>query len=86
MHCYDCNVDGRVTPAVAICTSCGAGICGDHTRMQSQDRSQTATPGNPSPLHTRSLLCVNCDGVLGVTFAHAIPGAESPLETPLSAE
>jgi hypothetical protein len=61
MNCYDCIVDGNTTPAVAICTSCGAGICGDHTRLETRDHAQAATPGNPSHHRTRSLICGSCD-------------------------
>ena len=57
MNCYDCTGDGRTTPAVAICTSCGAALCGDHTRLETQDHTQAATPGNPSsPPHPRTHL------------------------------
>ena len=64
MNCYDCMGDGRTTPAVAICTSCGAALCGDHTRLETQDHSQAATPGNPIHHRTRALICASCDGVL----------------------
>lgn len=64
MNCYDCIGDGRTTPAVAICTSCGAALCGEHTRLETQDHTQAATPGNPSHHRTRALICAGCDGVL----------------------
>src|SRR6478672_8501794 len=57
MNCYDCTGDGRTTPAVAICTSCGAALCGDHTRLETQDHTPAATPGNPSHHRTRALIC-----------------------------
>ena len=69
MNCYDCTGDGRTTPAVAICTSCGAALCGDHTRLETQDHTQAATPGNPSHHRTRSLICTSCDSVLRTVAA-----------------
>lgn len=30
MNCYDCDRQGHVSPAVAICHDCGAGICARH--------------------------------------------------------
>lgn len=69
MNCYDCISDGRTTVAVAICTSCGAGLCGDHTRLEVHDQTQPATPGNPSHHRTRSLICASCDSVLRMLVA-----------------
>ena len=64
MNCYDCIGEGRTTSAVAICTSCGAGLCGEHTRLETHDQMQAATPRNPSHRRTRSLICASCDRVL----------------------
>jgi hypothetical protein len=69
MNCYDCIGDGRTTPAVAICTSCGAALCGDHVRLETRDHTQAATPGNPSHHRTRSLICTGCDSVLRTVAA-----------------
>lgn len=30
MNCYDCNLSGDTTPAIAVCHDCGAGVCPDH--------------------------------------------------------
>jgi hypothetical protein len=54
---------------VAICTSCGAALCGDHTRLEIQDHTQAATPGNPSHHRTRTLICASCDSVLRTVAA-----------------
>jgi hypothetical protein len=64
MNCYDCTGNGHTTPAVGICTSCGAALCGHHTRREMHDQNQAATPGNPSHHRTRSLVCTNYDSVL----------------------
>lgn len=60
MNCYDCLLDGRATPAAAICNNCGAALCVDHVQLKSQDHS-IATPGNPSHHRTRRLVCSGCD-------------------------
>ncbi|WP_163544877.1 DUF2180 family protein [Occultella kanbiaonis] len=32
MNCYECQTENqRVTPAVAVCSQCGAATCVDHT-------------------------------------------------------
>lgn len=30
MKCFDCDSEGRVCDAVAVCTSCGAAMCAAH--------------------------------------------------------
>jgi hypothetical protein len=30
MNCYDCHQSGLTTPAIAICSDCGAGVCAQH--------------------------------------------------------
>ena len=69
MNCYDCAGAGRTTPAVAICHNCGAALCGDHARLETQDHSHAATPGNPTHHRTRALICTSCDMVLRVSAA-----------------
>ena len=32
MNCYECSKSGVDKPAVAICTSCSAGLCLEHLR------------------------------------------------------
>jgi hypothetical protein len=49
MNCYDCAGDGRTTPAVGICTNCGAALCGDHARLETQDHGLAATT---APAHS----------------------------------
>ena len=42
MNCLDCASLGRHTPAVGICTDCGAGICADHARLSPHWLTRTA--------------------------------------------
>jgi len=64
VNCYDCLTRGIATPAVAICQSCGAALCGGCVRRETQDSTSPATPGNPSHHATRRLVCAGCDMAL----------------------
>ena len=66
MNCYDCLESGRVTPAVAVCTSCGAAVCANCVRRETRDTASPATPGNPVHHATRRLVCAGCDQELRV--------------------
>lgn len=52
MNCYDCAAFGIGTPAVGVCTGCGAGLCMDHavigvrhlTRVGVINRVETVVP------------------------------------------
>ncbi|MHA4820109.1 DUF2180 family protein [Streptomyces aculeolatus] len=35
MQCYDCIIHGQSTPAVAVCTECGADVCVNHAWLRS---------------------------------------------------
>jgi len=71
MRCYDCMTEGRTEEAVGVCTSCGAGVCASCVRLETRDRPETASPGNPEHRVTRTLTCRTCDAVLG---AEPYPG------------
>lgn len=30
MHCYMCAIEGKETPAIAVCLACGMCVCKDH--------------------------------------------------------
>lgn len=64
MRCYDCADRGKDAAAVAVCLSCGAGVCADCIRAEWRGVDQHATLGRPSHAETRSLLCPSCDQVL----------------------
>lgn len=62
MNCFECAADGgRITPAAAICISCGAALCSSHTVV---DVAQLDVPslGNPAavPAGGRRLHCRTC--------------------------
>jgi len=43
MHCYECAKRGGTEPAVAICWSCGAGLCLRHLHDAALDRAAGVT-------------------------------------------
>ena len=61
MQCYDCAVENKTAPAVAVCSTCGAGLCVDHSVLGHADE-WTASVGNPSAskLPGRRILCQTC--------------------------
>lgn len=66
MNCYDCQLQGKTSPAVAVCTSCGSAVCADCVRAETLDRTSPATPGNPPHHTTRRMLCAGCDRALAI--------------------
>jgi len=65
MNCFDCTVDDHTTTAaVAVCVSCGAGVCERHARLETRAMPQPASVGRHPVGLTRALTCPNCDGVL----------------------
>lgn len=63
MNCFDCAAYGITTPAVAICTDCGAGLCADHAQVEPRWLTRTmvinrvVTVDSPA----RTILCRTCD-------------------------
>lgn len=41
MNCLDCAADGRTTPAVAVCHTCGAAACPDHAVVREHHLTYT---------------------------------------------
>ena len=48
MNCYDCTGDGRTTPAVAICTSCGAASAATTPAWKSRTTPRRPPPATPA--------------------------------------
>ena len=64
MNCFDCSTDGRTTPAVGSCITCGAGICAAHLELITRELPHTNSPGGYTPKMTRTLTCASCASVL----------------------
>ncbi|MFG2549478.1 DUF2180 family protein [Streptomyces sp. NPDC048581] len=61
MDCYECVQQGRTAAAVAVCCVCGAGVCVDHVRTESQMLRGPAQPGKViHDLAARQLTCPVC--------------------------
>ena len=71
MNCYDCLSQGSKRDAVAICASCGAGVCQACARLESTDHERNVGPGNPVHRVTRTINCRSCDAVLGARHLSA---------------
>ncbi|GGQ19705.1 DUF2180 family protein [Streptomyces roseolilacinus] len=71
MNCYEC---ARPNPAVAVCRSCGAGLCRDHVRVRGEELHETVGPGPSQPVRGRRMLCGVC------TDAPGAPGRSSSLD------
>jgi hypothetical protein len=62
MNCFDCNLSGDTTPAIAVCHDCGAGVCPDHAisgqhTLTAVRATNWQTPVDPSQ---RRIWCQTC--------------------------
>ncbi|MFC7309586.1 DUF2180 family protein [Streptomyces monticola] len=63
MNCYDCLPGATTTPAVAVCTRCGAALCRDHLYAGTTEVHDT--PGLGRATHevaARRITCRVCAG------------------------
>jgi hypothetical protein len=68
MNRYECATEDRSSePSIAVCVSCGAGVCAAHARVESRRIWHPASPGRPTVEHTRAMTCTACDAVLAPT-------------------
>lgn len=70
MRCYDCAVAQQDMPAVAICATCGAGVCMTHAVLGHRDE-MTVTVGIPSAVRIpgRVFLCQTCSATAAAAEA-----------------
>ena len=64
MNCFDCAQDGRTTPAIGTCMSCGGGVCTADVQLDAHELPHTGSPGNYTHRVTRSLICRTCAAVI----------------------
>jgi hypothetical protein len=65
VNCFDCAThDHTASTAVAVCVSCGAGVCERHACMETRIVPQPASVGRHPVGHTRAVTCPGCDMVL----------------------
>lgn len=61
MNCFECHASGAVSPSIAVCRRCGAGLCAEHVTTGSDTLHRPAGTGlatNPRP--ARRLTCPTC--------------------------
>ncbi|HEY0237564.1 MAG TPA: DUF2180 family protein [Friedmanniella sp.] len=61
MQCYDCAVENQTNTAVAVCSTCGAGLCIQHAVLGHADE-WAASVGNQTAVRLagRRILCQTC--------------------------
>jgi hypothetical protein len=66
MHCFDCAARGDDVPAVAVCNSCGAGVCLTCSRTGRQAIRHDAAFMSAEVLvtETRTIACPSCSDAL----------------------
>ncbi len=63
MNCLTCSSSDSsdvATPAIGCCTSCGAGVCAGHARIDAHERTHVVSLGIPTPQVVRALICPSC--------------------------
>ncbi len=70
MNCLDCNSPTTNVPAVAVCHDCGAGICADHTVIETMHLTRMVALGMPVDVEPpgriiRCHTCANATSALG---------------------
>lgn len=64
MQCLDCSTTDRSSDAVGVCTTCGAGVCGEHLSLDTHVITSHGGVGNARVHRTRAVTCSVCDPVL----------------------
>lgn len=64
MNCLDCSTRNRVTDAVGVCTTCGAGVCGEHLSLDSHNITAHHGMGTAHHFSTRAVTCAECAPVM----------------------
>lgn len=60
MNCFTCISADHATTAIGACTSCGAGVCADHTQINSHELAHHESPGIHTPHVVRAFICPAC--------------------------
>ncbi|WP_082469264.1 DUF2180 family protein [Sciscionella sediminilitoris] len=82
MNCFDCAEHGEFKSAVAICTTCGAGVCRDcaHVGVSTIKYPSGFSSAEETFVETRKLACRVCTAALSAHHAQAyrfVPAGES---------
>ncbi len=66
MHCYECSIAGKQTPAVGLCHHCSVALCGEHASVKSLNVTALypVVKTVVLPLKAREMLCSVCIAAL----------------------
>jgi len=78
MFCLDCSIDDRTTPAIGVCTTCGAGVCSSHLELDTHVIRPFAGVGATREYPTRAVTCAACAPVM-TALHHSRYGGEVPV-------
>ena len=75
MNCFDCALDGIVTPAVAVCHDCGVGVCIEHAVAREHHLTRTATINRIIVVEppARLVRCEICSAANDAAHQDAVP-------------
>jgi len=70
VNCLDClDEQSLLTPAVAVCTACGAAVCREHTVLTARRLARTGAMGRQDPVEpaARTARCRTCQTAVDAT-------------------
>ena len=73
MNCLDCSTESRISKAVGVCTTCGAGVCTSHLELDTHVAAPFAGVGSRREYATRAVTCPNPDHVRVRTTWYLLP-------------
>ncbi|MFI1092105.1 DUF2180 family protein [Streptomyces sp. NPDC020917] len=67
MNCFDCATSDLATPAVAVCSGCGAAMCAEHATASPRSVQRPNGLGqSPMSRSARQIHCPTCaDSLVG---------------------
>ena len=78
MYCLDCSTENRTSPAVGVCTNCGAGVCASHLVLDTHVIAPYAGVGATHEYPTRAVTCTACAPVMTALHHHRFSSATAP--------
>ncbi|MER6254959.1 DUF2180 family protein [Streptomyces sp. NPDC001584] len=63
MHCLDCRMAGKTSPAIGVCRDCGAAVCANHARVTEREIRRRPFLAPPVETPARTVHCFQCAGV-----------------------
>ena len=70
MNCLDCSTESRISDAIGVCTSCGAGVCTAHLELDTHVTAPFVGVGARREYPTRAVTCASCAPVMADMHHH----------------